>query len=134
MSRVTSGRRTQAFELALLGGLALLHLAPQVSSDLVLCSFDEPVAPPDTVTPRATAQHDDLVARDGLFAADVFSLHGTDHGTDFKALGHIVVVVNLAHMGRCQPDLIAVTGVAAAAFFEMTLCGSLPSSVSDTFW
>ena len=106
------GAAEQAFEFALLGGIALLHLAAAGFERLSIVLFRRTRGAADTVTPRAATQHDNLVARDGFFAADVFSLHGTDHGTDFEALGHIVVVVNLAHMGRCQPDLIAVTGVA----------------------
>ncbi len=116
----------QPLELALLGGVALLHLAAAGFERLGVVLFRRAGGAADAVTPRAAAQHDDLVARDGFFAADVFSLHGTDHGTDFEALGHIVVVVNLAHMGRCQPDLIAVTGVARGGLLRNDACGSLP--------
>ena len=43
--------------------------------------------------------------------AHVFGFHGTDHGTDLQAFGHIVGMIHLADVGRGQSDLIAVARI-----------------------
>ena len=51
------------------------------------------------------------IARHGGLPAHVFGFHGTDHGTDLQAFGHIVGMIHLADVGRGQSDLIAVARI-----------------------
>ena len=102
----------QAFELALLGGVALLHLAATRLERPGVVLLRRTRRPADAVAARAAAEHDDHVPGLRPLAADVPGLHGSHHGPDLEALGHIVRVVNLAHMGRRQTDLVAVARIA----------------------
>ena len=65
----------------------------------------------DTVAARAAAEQQDHIARHGGLPAHVFGFHGTDHGTDLQAFGHIVGMIHLADVGRGQSDLIAVARI-----------------------
>ena len=110
--RVTSGRRNSRSSLRSSGALPFCTSDEQVSSELVLCSFDEPVAPPHAVAPRAAAQQQHHVARGRRFAPHVFGLHGSHHGTHLQALGHVVGDdTTFAHVGRGQTDLVAVARI-----------------------
>ena len=110
--RVTSGRRNSRSSLRSSGALPFCTSLPHVSSELGIVLLRRARGAADAVAARAAAQHDDPVARHGAFAPHVRGLHGTDHGTDLQPLGHVVVVVDLAHVRRGQTDLVAVARVA----------------------
>ena len=102
----------QPLELALLGGVALLHLAAAGFERLGVVLLRRAGRTADSVAARAAAEHDDFIARCGTLAADVRSLHGPHHSPYFEAFGDIVVMINLADMGRSQSDLVAVARIA----------------------
>ena len=102
----------QPLELALLGGVALLHLAAARLERLSVVLLRGSRGAADAVAARAAAQHDDPVPGLGTLAAHVLGLHGTHHGAYLKALGHIVRMVDLTDVGRGQTDLVAVARIA----------------------
>lgn len=80
----------QPLQLALFGGVALLHLTAAHFERLVGMLFRRTRRTADTVAARAAAEQQDHIARHGGLPAHVFGFHGTDHGTDLQAFGHIV--------------------------------------------
>ncbi len=101
----------QALQLALLGGIALLHLAAAGLQRLGVVLLRRTRSAADAVAARAAAEQQDPVARLGTFAADMLRLHGTHHGTHLEALGHVAFVVDLADVRRRQTDLVAVARI-----------------------
>ena len=102
----------QPFEFPLLGGVALLHLAAARLQRFGIMLLRRTRRSADAVAARPAAEHDDLVPRSRAFAPHVLRLHGSDHGAHFQTLGHVILVVDLAHVRRRQSDLVAVARIA----------------------
>ena len=106
------GAAEEALELALLGGIALLHLAAGGLEGRAGMALGRSGRTADAVAAGASAQQKHHVAGDGLLAAHVRCLYGSYHGTDLKALCGVAGVVDFAHVCGCEADLVAVAGIA----------------------
>ena len=102
----------QALELALHGGVALLHLGAALLQALGALGLGRARGAADAVATGAAAEQDDDVAVTGLLATHVVGRGGAHHGTDLHALGDIAGVVELVHLAGGQADLVAVARVA----------------------
>ena len=101
----------QPLQLALFGGVALLHLTAAHLERLVGMLLRRTRRTAHAVAARAAAEQQDHVARHGGLPTHVFGFHGAHHGTDFQTFGHIVGMIHLADVGRGQSDLIAVARI-----------------------
>ena len=102
----------QALELALLGGVALLHFAAAGLEGRLGVLLGGTGGSADAVTAGAAAQKQDDVSGGGGFAADGRCLHGTYHGANLHALGGVAFGVNFTHVRGGQANLVAVAGIA----------------------
>ena len=102
----------EALELALDGGVALLHLGAALLEALDVLGLGAAGGAADAVTAGAAAKQHDLVARRGALAAHMVGRRGAHDGTHLHALGHVAGVVELAHLAGGEADLVAVAGVA----------------------
>ena len=101
----------QPFQFALFRSVALLHLRRTGFQRLGIVFLRRTRRTADAVAPRAAAQQQHHVARSGRFAPHVFGLHGSHHGTHLQTLGHVVGMIDFAHVGRGQTDLVAVARI-----------------------
>ena len=103
----------QPLQLALFGGVALLHLAAAGFQRSLRVLLGRSRGSANAVASRASAQKEDHIARGGAFAAHIGRLHGAHYGANFHALGGIARRIDLPHMGGGQTNLVAVAGIAA---------------------
>ena len=83
------GTAEQALELALLGGVTLLHLASAGFYGALGMFLGRPGGAAYAVAARPAAEQQYHIAGSWAFAAHVLRLHGPDHGSGLKPLGHI---------------------------------------------
>jgi len=102
----------EALELALHGGIALLHFGAALLKTLFGVGLGAARGATDAIAARAATHEDDDVARGGLFTAHLGAGGGAHHGADFHALGHVAGIVDLGDLARGEADLIAVRGEA----------------------
>ena len=98
----------QALELALLGGVALLHLAAAGLERRLGVLLGRSGGTTDSVASGASSEKKDHIARSRTLPAHVCGTHCTDDGTDLETLGRISRMVDFTHMGGCKTDLVAV--------------------------
>ena len=102
----------QALDLALLGGVALLHLGGHGLQRLLIVALGGAGGAADAVAAGAAAQQDDHVAGGGLFPHHVGGGSGAHDCAQLQVLGHIAGVVELADHTGGKADLVAVGGIA----------------------
>ena len=102
----------EALELALDGGVALLHLGAALLEALDVLGLGAAGGAADAVAAGAAAEQHDLVAGGGALAAHVVGRGGAHDGAHLHAFGHVAGVVELAHLAGGEADLVAVAGVA----------------------
>ncbi len=98
----------QTRELALFGCVAFLHLATAHLEARFRMFLGGTGGSADTVAARASAEHQHHIARHGALAPYVGGTDSSGHSTHFQTLGYISWMINLMHMGGCQPYLVAV--------------------------
>ncbi len=106
------GVSEQALELALLGGVALLHLCTAALQRVERVCFGGAGRAAAAVPPRAPAQKQHNIAGGGRFSADVFRRGRTDDSADFHVLGEIAGVIKLIHNAGRKTNLVSVGAVA----------------------
>ncbi len=102
----------QALELALGGGVALLHLCAVLLEGLDVVRLGAAGCAADAVAAGAAAQKHDLIAGRGALAANVTRGRRAHHGADLHALRDVARVVQLVHLAGREADLVAVGAVA----------------------
>ena len=102
----------QALQLALGGGIALLHLGAAGLDGFQLVGLGGARRAAAAVAARASAQEDDFVPGRGCLAADFLLRGRAHHRANLQALGGIPRVILLVHQARGQADLVAIGGIA----------------------
>ena len=105
----------EALELALDGGIALLHLGAALLEALDVLRLGRAGGAADAVAAGAAAQQHDLVAGGGALAAHVVGRRGSHDGAHLHALGHVAGVVELGNLAGGEANLVAVAGVAGSS-------------------
>ena len=106
------GVAEETLELALLRGVALLHLAGHGVQAGLVVALGGAGGAADAVPAGAAAQEDHHVAGGGPLPADVGRRGRAHHRAALQVLSHIALVVELRHVAGGQADLVAVGGVA----------------------
>ena len=115
----------QALELALLGGVALLHLAGHGVQAGLVVALGGAGGPADPVPAGTAAQQDDHIPRLGGGAVHMAGRGRTHHRAALQALGDIARVVELGHMAGGQANLVAIGGVARRGSLGQPALGQL---------
>ena len=119
------GVTEQSLDLALLGGVTLLHLGGHGGQRLHVVGLGGAGSTADAVAAGTAAQQDDDVPCLGALAADVVSGSGGHNGTALQALGDVAVMVDLGHVARSQTDLVTVGGIACGGGLRQLTLGEL---------
>ena len=115
----------QALELALHGGVALLHLGAAGLKAVQAVGLGGARGPAAAVAARAPAQQDDEVARLRARAQHVPLRRGGDDGAYLPALGDIAGVIELVHEAGGEAYLVAVGAVARGGGGDELALGQL---------
>ena len=105
-------RAEETLNLALGRRIALLHLGAAARKRLFRMLLGGTRRTAAAITPGAPADEDDDISRRRLCADDIFLRCRRDDRTDLHALCHVALMVDLAHLPRRKPDLVAIGAVA----------------------
>ncbi len=106
----------EALQLALLGGIAFLHLRAARLQRCFGMLLARAGSTTDTITAGASAEQQNDIPCCGRFAAHGIGTHCSDHSAYLETLGGVGRVVNFPHMGGGETYLVAVRGVACCGF------------------
>ena len=115
----------QTLQLALNGGVALLHLGTAGLKARQLVCLGGAGRTAHAVTAGAAAQQDDYIAGGGFLAADMAGRGGTHDCANLHALGGVAGVIQLCNLTGGKTNLVAVAGITGGSGRDQLALGQL---------
>ena len=115
----------QALNLALLGGVALLHLGGHGAERFLVVALGRTGRAADAVAARAAAKQNHNVTGHRTLTHNVFCRSRADGCADLKMLGDVAGMIDFGHLTGSKADLVAVGGVTGGSRLRQLALGQL---------